>query len=233
MNTAKDTTGNKRIKYVMEYVEPLDIGLVEKLRTNPDSLIAQGEMLKDGDRSTVVCLKWDDATYVLKRYNLKGKLHTFRHLPIRSRARWCWNNAVQLVRFNIPSPTPIAMVEERFGPFRVRSYFLCNYIEGNSLVDWIKSHESDKDAIHRIAGSFSEIWKVLGENRIGHGDMKATNFIVDSEEKIWLVDMDGMRIHPPGPTFNRARKRDMERFLRNWQSQPAVADIFRTLIDKV
>jgi len=232
MNTATATIGKKRLKYVMEYVDSLEQEFIDKLRTDPDELISQGEMLKDGDRCTVVRLTRGDASYVLKRFNLKGKLHTFRHLPMRSRARWCWNNAIMLVRYKLPSPEPIAMVEERFGPFRMRSFFLSNYIEGDSLVDWIDSNETDKKAIHRIAMSFSEMWKLFGKHRIGHGDMKATNFIVDKEEKLWLVDIDGMRMHPSGPTFNRARERDMERFLRNWQSKPAVLDIFRARIDK-
>ena len=74
------------------------------------------------------------------------------------------------------------------------------------------------------------MWQDLGALRLGHGDMKATNFIVDPAGKLWLIDLDGMRRYRTGPLLRAERRKDLARFMRNWQERPEVAAIFRARI---
>jgi RIO-like serine/threonine protein kinase len=77
-----------------------------------------------------------------------------------------------------------------------------------------------------VAAQFGRIWKTLGRLSIGHGDMKATNFIVDSDNRIWMIDLDSMRVLGNRLMLARRRRQDLERFMRNWKGHPAAAAIF-------
>jgi hypothetical protein len=56
--------------------------------------------------------------------------------------------------------------------------------------------------------------------------MKGTNFI-QSPQGIVTIDLDAMREHRSDSRFRRARQRDLQRFLRNWQPCPDIAALFR------
>ncbi len=223
----------------------VDEAILHALRERPDALIEQGTILKSGDRCTVARIAGPSneggggggggsgggGGAVIKRYNRRGLFHTLTHLLARSRASWCWANAQRVRAAGLRTPTPLAFVEERWGPFRGRSFLIVEHVPGVPLVEWVVAHANDARVIEAMADRFADIWRALGKARLGHGDMKATNFLVDGAGELWLIDLDGMRPHPPGPTLARARKRDRARFLRNWQDRPEVQAIFQSRLD--
>ncbi|MHC5024530.1 MAG: lipopolysaccharide kinase InaA family protein [Planctomycetota bacterium] len=206
----------------------LDADMADELWSNADGLMASSETLKDkaGDRCTVVLAARGGRQYVLKRYNLRGRWHTARHLPLRSRAKWCWMNGHRLRAAGLLTPRPLAVFEERCGPLTTRSFLVTEFIEGPTLMDEIRSRRASGPRLERFAEQFGRIWRTLGEHRIGHRDMKATNFIVDRDDQLWMVDLDGMRVHHLATSFARRRAKDRARFLRNWQSLPEVGAVF-------
>lgn len=183
-------------------------------------------MLKDGDRSTVVRLRRDDGDFVLKRYNRKGPVHTATHLLLRSRAAWCWRTGRRLEEVGLRTPRPLAYVERRLGALRFESWLLTPFVDGRTLLEVVQGDPS-AEALARHAEDFGAIWRTLGALRAGHDDMKATNFIVDEAGRLWLIDLDGMRLGLRGAWFRRARRKDRARFMRNWQGHPRVAEAFR------
>lgn len=216
--------------------------MVERLWNEPDQVMASANMLKDGDRCTVVRVSGDSSaalnakvadpnTCTLKRYNLKTRLHTAVHLPLRSRARWSWLNGRRLIAAGIPTPMPLACIEERrHGFLHLRSYLLTEFVPGRALLDLVQAGEARGPMLADLARQFTRIWQTLGQLRAGHGDMKATNFIVDPQEKLWLIDLDGLRIHRSGLLLRRERRNDLVRFMRNWHDRPEVAAVFRARI---
>jgi len=207
--------------------------VVEAMWQDRESVMRQAAMIKPGDRTTIVSPS-DRAgrRYILKRSNLKGPLHTILHLLLRSRARWSWRNAARLETGGIATPRNLALLEERFGPVRLRSYLLSEIVPGEPLLDWTRSRGADDPDLARVAEAFGGLWNRLGELRLAHRDMKGSNFIVEKDCRIWLVDLDGMRRWPRGPLLARARNRDRARFLRNWQDRPEVEALFRARIDR-
>jgi hypothetical protein len=207
--------------------------LAERLWNDADGLMRDGVTIKAGDRTTIVVVERDDRRFILKRANLRGFLHTVLHLPLRSRAMWTWLNSARLEEAGILTPKPRVLFEERWGPFRLRSYLLSDAVDGQSLLEFVRSKSGDDAALETVADHFADVWRGLGRLRLAHRDMKATNFLVDRGGQIWLVDLDGMRRWPRGfdSLFIRARARDRERFLRNWQDRPEVAAVFRARID--
>ena len=183
-------------------------------------------MLKDGDRCTVVHV--EDA-YVLKRYNLRGPVHTARHVFLRSRAAHCWRAGHRLLRAGLATPEPLAWSERRLGPLRFESYLLMPYVSGPTLLELVRNGASGDD-VERVASRFAEIWRGLGGVRAGHDDMKASNFIVGDDGRLWMIDLDGVRLGLPEPRFRRARQKSLARFMRNWRAHEEAAAAFRAAI---
>ena len=216
------------------------MSMVDALWQDPDRLVSQGVMLKDGDRCTVVRLDQGDRPLVLKRYNSKDSVHTAVHLMLRSRAQWGWINGRRLMATNVRTPEPLACLEERYcGVLRLRSYLLTEFVAGKTLREYVAADDPGHPGNPGHAGytdlpdlaiQFSSIWQTLGQLRVGHGDMKATNFIIDARRRLWLIDLDGMRVYRWSPLLRRERRNDLARFMRNWQEHLDVQAIFRARI---
>jgi hypothetical protein len=203
--------------------------LVEQLWTDPDRLVARGAMLKDGDRCTVVRLDTDGGRGVLKRFNLKGPLHTATHGVLRSRAMWCWRSAHRLREMGFLTPSPWAMLERRFGALRGRSYFLGEHVEGTSIETLIRARRADE--LHDLARQMAELFRRLGEHRVAHGDLKASNFLQDAAGRIWMIDLDGVRFGLPPLIYERRRATDRRSFLRNFVDAPEKLAVFESALD--
>lgn len=220
----------------------VDEGVLSRLWEDPDGLVASGTPVKEGDRTTIVRVGRGEGpggegggAWILKRFNRKGALHTTVHAGMRLRAAWCWRNAARLEAAGIRTARAGAMLEERFGPLRGRSFFLSEAVEGRPLLDAARDAGLDETGLRGLATRFGEIWRRLGEARMAHGDMKATNFIVEPDGGIAVIDLDGMRRVAPGPWWTRSRAKDRRRFLRNWEDpsvNPATALAFRDAIER-
>ena len=122
------------------------------------------------------------------------------------------------------------MVEDRFGPFRFRSFVLTEHVEGTRLDRFLQQTSLTTTELDQLAAQFAHIWHTLGEMRIGHGDMKASNFLVTPDRQLKLIDLDGTWRHWFDMTFLPRRDRDWLRFMKNWKGQPEVAAAFRAAV---
>ena len=52
--------------------------------------------------------------------------------------------------------------------------------------------------------------------KISHGDMKASNFLYWNN-KVVVLDLDGMQRHQSQKVFKKAIRKDFDRFLKNWK----------------
>lgn len=202
--------------------------LVQGVVGDMDALLGRGETLKASGRCAVVRLRdVGGADYTARRYKTKGLGHTVAHWFLRSKARWYWQSASMLTRAGLATPEPVLCAEERrLGVLRMRSVFITRYVEGRSLWEMVATGELAGERLLEVAVQFGRIWETLGRLNIGHGDMKATNFIVDSKNRVWMIDLDSMRVHRNRLILARRRRQDLERFMRNWKGNPAVADTF-------
>jgi RIO-like serine/threonine protein kinase len=202
--------------------------LVQGVVSDIDALLGQGETLKASGRCAVVRLHGaGGAEWTARRFKTKGPWHTAAHGFLRSKALWSWRNATLLSQSGLDTPEPVLCAEERcLGVLRMQSVFVTRYAEGRSLWEMVASGELRGERLIEVAAQFGRIWETFGRLGIGHGDMKATNFIVDSANRIWMIDLDSMRVHKNGPLLVRRRRQDLERFMRNWQAHPTVAAAF-------
>jgi len=210
--------------------------LTEELWTDPDRLVAQGELLKHGGRTTVVRVEACDRSgkrtpWLLKRYNLRGPLHTLVHFCMRSRARTSWLNGHRLQSLGITTPLPRAYVEHRIGPLRTRSFLLTDFVHGTNWEEALY-HETDvPELTNDVLARLTELWARLAEGRVSIGDARLANFLLTGDGRVWMIDLDSMRTHRVGLTYSLARRRDKARFLQDWRGAPHLEEVVRGAID--
>jgi hypothetical protein len=100
----------------------------------PDRAISSGEVFKDGGTTTVARIVVKGRALLIKRYNLKNLRHALGRLWRPSRAWHSWREAHRLQFFDIPTPRPLALIEERCGPLRRRAWLICEYCPGPNLL---------------------------------------------------------------------------------------------------
>ena len=183
---------------------------------NPDSFIERGKILKNGNSATVAEVSIAGRAYVLKRYNIKKFAHGLRSLFKSGRAYNSWRNALVLEMLGIATPHPYVFMEHRvLWIFRRRSYFLCERIEADHLTTDFASEAMDKIGSDELLAAFQQLFEIMHDYKISHGDMKATNFIYTSK-LLYVLDLDSMQRHKTALRFRSRFAKDLARFRKNW-----------------
>ncbi len=194
---------------------------------SPDSYIKKTDLLKDGNTCTVAIVTIDNIKMVVKRYNIKNWQHAFGRAFRCSRAVSSWVNGHLLQFYGIPTPEPVAVIEKRWGPLRKEAYFVTKLISGETGDIYFNSDNHTLDDKRSMAESTVKLLKSIHELNISHGDLKITNIMVSNSQPV-IIDLDSMKQHWNQYLFNKAKKRDIKRFLKNWQDTPSLAKIFQS-----
>jgi hypothetical protein len=157
---------------------------------------------------------------VVKRYNIKSFWHGLSRAFRTSRAAQSWANAHRLLISNIATAQPLALVEERWGVFRRRAYYLSEYVDAPDALQFFAQCASADDRLV-VARQLVALLHKLYLLKYTHGDFKATNIkIVDL--KPLLIDLDAMQAHSfcrfGDWGFERKHIKDVKRFIRNWDN---------------
>lgn len=185
--------------------------------------------LKAGRSSSVVKIKIQHQTFVVKRYNVKNSWHWLRRCLRPTRAAVAWRLAQRLRLFGVATPKPIAYIENHLLGLRGKSYLIMEAIEGVHLGDYFTSFDASQAHFSKTAEQVVKLFQHLAELFITHGDLKMTNILIGGSGP-FLIDLDGMIEHTSRTPFKRALKKDLRRFLKNWQYQPSIHALFDNII---
>jgi len=218
--TIRDCTQFQRLKVRSAFVVMARQRVTDRLLqviTQPEVAVGQATFLKRGNTATVMKLSGDSSSWVLKRYNIKDLWHGLGRALRRSRAWISWQNAHRLELLGIATPRPLAMRENRAGPFRQGAYLVTEWTSGESLQAWLLRYgpAGIPDWLDR---EVSRLFAIMWLGRVSHGDMKATNLIVCGEQ-LQLIDLDALRRHRCKRFFKAAYGKDLQRFMDNWQGK--------------
>lgn len=195
---------------------------------DPDHLpvTAQRSMIKAGNTCTVTSVRLGQQQLVSKRYNIKSIWHGLGRAWRPTRAAQSWRSAHRLLMHGIATARPLALIENRFGPLRGTAWFIMQAVDGPSAHVFFRDPAVDRAARRAIAGQFADVLNIMRREKISHGDMKATNFVI-SDGQLVVLDLDALRLHRDKAAFERAFRRDLRRFFRNWHELPEMAALFR------
>jgi tRNA A-37 threonylcarbamoyl transferase component Bud32 len=194
-----------------------------------DQHIESGTRLKNGNTATVALTQCMGTKVVVKRYNIKGCGHWLARFWRPSRAWKSWINAQRLKVLGIKTPEPVGVIERRWGWFRTKAYYISLYDPSPDVLSFYL-HRTQVLARHKIL--FAQLFINMRQARISHGDFKANNLLL-TEEDIALIDLDAMHFHPFAWRFKRAFKRDLRRFLKNWDTNPEIHADFAQIVEEI
>lgn len=179
------------------------------------------KVLKHDRTSTVVVIKIDERLFVVKRANTKGIVHAIRRCFSVSRAARNWHNAQYLLKMHFPTFEPIALLEERFGPLRGRSYLIYPYLEGTLALEYFAYGAKPQPHWVSIIKQIKQLLELMNQQGISHRDLNLSNILLRDHQP-WLIDLDAMR--PFWPFWGRQRVvcRERARFLANCQDAPGI-----------
>jgi len=184
--------------------------------------------LKAGRSSTVVKVTLDGRDLVVKRYNIKNFTHYLRRCLRPTRAYSSWRLAQKLNLFGIATAKPVAFIEKRFLNLRGTSYYVTEYVPGQHASDYFQAQAVGTTMIERIV----QLLKTLAKVSITHGDLKATNILINTEDKPVLIDLDGAIEHVSLSSLHHAWRKEIKRFLQNFYDQPSLLDQFKTELSR-
>ena len=93
----------------------------------------------------------------------------------------------------VQTPRPFMIIEERlFGLLRQKAYFVCEKIEAPNLMEYFEDRQLKRSELVQIIAKFRNLFQIMIDYKISHGDMKASNFIYHNEQLI-VLDLDGMK----------------------------------------
>jgi tRNA A-37 threonylcarbamoyl transferase component Bud32 len=143
-----------------------------------------------------------------------------------SRAAISWRNGNLLELMGVATPKTLGFIEKRFGYFRMRAYLVCEYTKGQELQYVYERREPTEYELEQL----NTIFTLLQNYQISHGDLKASNLLLDQEGLISLIDLDAMREHHNSMKLLKAAKKDKKRFMQNWK-RLAVRKVFEELLN--
>jgi len=187
---------------------------LEALTTGLDEIMARGRILKNGRTAFVSRVTLGGMDVVVKRYNPRGFLYSLRHTLKGSRAQRSWLNANRLFLLGIPTPEPLAYVDQYKGLFLYCSYFITEFVPGKSLYTILRDPDTPENQKQRLVEEVIRTMDRMADHGVNHGDLKHTN-ILCKDETVVLIDLDGMRVGGL-PWLRRCRhQKDRARFLRD------------------
>jgi tRNA A-37 threonylcarbamoyl transferase component Bud32 len=159
---------------------------------------------------------------VLKYYYPKNLAKKINYALRGSRAMRSWVAARAFESLGIPT-APAMIIHEQKGTAGLtlkQSMLACRLAPGIPLSD-----VTDESTLRVIAPQLEEIFATMAMFRISHGDLKANNIIVDADNIIRFIDLDGTTLLAPENKWRTLWKRDRARFLRNWTVQHPAHEI--------
>lgn len=197
----------------------------------PDNWMTQGDMIKDGDTTTVVRVTVGGVDCMIKRYNLVSSIHAVKRAPRPSRAWRHWYHAHRLLTLGAWTPEPLLAMERRLGPLRRQAWLVTRTVPGRNLLEDLGTLE-DPDALRRMLEQFREWFLFMRRHRVNHGDLKISNFL-SRPEGLLVLDLDSMRWPVGRRRFERGFQRDAARFMRNWQQRPEWYEQVRRMLENL
>ncbi len=191
---------------------------------NIDNFLMNAEIIKNGNTCTVFRVE----DLIIKRYNVKSIWHFIKMQFIKSRGKNSWQISNTFQLHNLPCPKPFFYFEKRFLFFKFTSYFAMERIDGVSIVSYQESLKN-KLQIEKLKKNIFKLFNKLIHYKFIHGDFKETNILVDKKMQLIMIDFDKSFFSLSQSIYNSRIKRQIIRFLSNWNNKSKFLKTIRSL----
>ncbi len=183
----------KSFSKLMVYDFDTNQELTHRLWCDPNVVVDQGtKLIQKACVRTTVKLESDVQNFVIKRHVERSWRHFAKQWVSRSRAEKCWNDSWFLYDNGYPTPKPVAYLENRFGVFRGNSFYVYEYVEGETLKEKATGSRNQR-LIRQYIKQLAHIWSLHAKLNIELSDGHPANFLIDPAGKMWVIDLDKLR----------------------------------------
>lgn len=230
-----DIVTRQSLSRLVKFQASYDTPEMRALFANPDKIMRENavRLFKEdpGDTSTVVQVNYYGQNFIIKRYNLKGFWHTLKRAILPSNARRSWSNAIMLQELGVPSIQPVALIENRCGFLKGKTYLVTKFVHGVLGIDYFHPNSPCKAHWEEAMINIRSLVKLMHDHCIVHDDFSFLNLLMVGEQPV-LLDLDHLRRFSKScPAFLKAHKRDLQHF--RWylnNDSPQARDLFDKLI---
>jgi tRNA A-37 threonylcarbamoyl transferase component Bud32 len=206
-------------KYVVPFMAGSYRGYINRPFSSPELLAllhdpdhafsAPGSITTKDSNTTASCtlpvtLGGENIALHIKRYNYQNSLYALKNCFRCSRGKRVWKTAQGLLTRKIATPLPISFAEQRKGRLLLTSYFIARTID-HALPLSTVLHEGraapfprNSSGKNMLLSKVAHLVREMHARGIWHRDLKASNILVQEkvpdEEKLYLVDLDSVRI---------------------------------------
>ena len=168
----------------------------------------------------------DGCDWIVKQYSSRSWWCGLKHIFKGTHAAVSWQNANRLQSLQILTAKPIAVLQKKWGMLQRRDYFVMEYVPGQTLREYLQFF-CDLQGQQQMITKVVQVMTALKQNRLCHRDVKAQNWQV-CNDKLYLLDLDNLRVYPWELLFTRAFNKDVKRFLKIWRNRPVLQQAFIT-----
>ena len=115
----------------------------------------------------------------------------------------------------IPTPKPLAYIEQWIGPLVWTSYLVTQYTEGPSLYHFLRNGSITPEQRATVIRQVKKLLDQLAKYRITHGDLKHTNILMTKNGPT-LTDLDSVQFHRCLWTYHIRSAKDKDRMHFEW-----------------
>lgn len=189
--------------------------------------MSDAKLIKADANTALAKIEVDGRSIVIKRFNPANLWQKIKWALKSSPASRNWRNAHRLKILDIPTPKPIAVLEKRFGPFCLESYFISEYIPGENLQKYVTELKNTEE-LGKVADNLLGILADLSDMQITHGNLQATNVLIN-KQKPFLIDLEKVRSHRFRRVWIKAAIHERKQFMQNWENAPELQKVFRLI----
>lgn len=218
----------REIQVVSKYCNENDAKELSQIALRPP---AGATIFKYGSRSFVggFLLKSGEKV-ALKYYFPKSTIKKLNYGLRGSRCEQSLLGSLGLLFLGIPTPAPLAMFELKNGILNQQSFLATKTATGIPLHSFYRENKQNPELMSKVYTALKAAFDTMAEYRVSHGDLKATNILVDSTGAINFIDLDAVTFLIPENKWQTARQRDKKIFSDNWRKDQAAVEFFKDVI---
>ena len=176
-----------------------DVHLIRAILEDIQTVLVSGRTLKRCDARWVSLVDSADGPMVIKMFVERSLRHAMKRTVQQSRALRHVKIANRLTSEGIATPAPVALFEERFGPFGGNSCVMYRFVRGTTLAgrpvgpDRRKSFKVNDGIRNVVRSHLPKLGESLVQMGLVHTDVHGENFVKDTNDRLHVLDLDSVR----------------------------------------